>query len=41
LQRHIDYVWVLLTGVLVFWMQAGFALLESALRGRRTPSTAR
>ncbi len=28
MQRHIDYVWVLLSGVLVFWMQAGFALVE-------------
>jgi ammonium transporter, Amt family len=31
LQRNIDHVWILLCGVLVFWMQAGFAMLEMGL----------
>jgi Amt family ammonium transporter len=28
IQRNIDHVWTLLAGILVFWMQAGFAMLE-------------
>jgi ammonium transporter, Amt family len=28
LQKNIDHVWMLLAGILVFWMQAGFAMLE-------------
>jgi len=31
LRRGIDTAWVLLTGFLVFWMQAGFALVEAGL----------
>jgi ammonium transporter, Amt family len=27
-QRNIDHVWTLMAGILVFWMQAGFAMLE-------------
>jgi len=31
LTRGIDTAWVLITGFLVFWMQAGFALVEAGL----------
>jgi Amt family ammonium transporter len=31
LQDHLDIVWVLVAGVLVFFMQAGFALLETGM----------
>jgi Amt family ammonium transporter len=31
LQEHLDIVWVLVAGVLVFFMQAGFALLETGM----------
>ncbi|MFZ4765051.1 MAG: ammonium transporter [Roseimicrobium sp.] len=27
-QKHVDYVWILISGVMVFFMQAGFAMLE-------------
>ena len=30
-QLHLDYVWVVVAGALVFLMQAGFALLETGL----------
>ena len=30
-QLHLDYVWIVLCGALVFFMQAGFALLETGL----------
>jgi len=31
LTRGIDTAWVLIAGILVFWMQAGFALVEAGL----------
>jgi hypothetical protein len=36
LRVGVDTVWVLVAGMLVFFMNAGFALVESGLAGRRT-----
>ena len=37
LQANIDYVWIILTGALVFFMQAGFVMLEiGACRAKNT-----
>ena len=37
----INYVWVLIAGFLVMFMQAGFMLVETALCGPRMPRTRR
>jgi Amt family ammonium transporter len=37
LQAHIDYVWIIITGAMVFFMQAGFVMLEiGACRAKNT-----
>ena len=35
----INFVWTLVTGYLVMFMQAGFALVETGFAGRRMPTT--
>ena len=37
MQRNIDHVWTLVCGILVFFMQAGFVLLEmGAVRAKNS-----
>ena len=38
-QAALNIVWTMVAGFLVMFMQAGFALVETGLRGRRTPPT--
>jgi Amt family ammonium transporter len=35
----INFVWTLMAGFLVMFMQAGFAMVETASPGPRTPPT--
>ena len=38
-QNNLNVVWTLVAAILVFLMQAGFALVETGSRGRRTRRT--
>ncbi len=38
-QSNADYVWTLVAAALVFFMQAGFAMLEAGFIRAKTPST--
>ena len=37
-QTHANYLWTLVAAALVFFMQAGFAMVETVLRVPKTPS---
>jgi Amt family ammonium transporter len=37
-QTHANYLWTLVAACLVFFMQAGFAMVEAVSPGPRTPS---
>ena len=37
-QTHANYVWTLVAAALVFFMQAGFAMVKPALPGPKMPS---
>ena len=38
-QTHANYLWTLVAAALVFFMQAGFAMVEAGFTRAKTPST--